>query len=221
MEQAQNEPRGLALIKKLEQQGDTKGLLDLLLPTQSVMMRRAASRSLALIASPEAVPRLAHYLDIDSDRGVRQNLARALGRLGDDNSLPALLNALQDEMPLVREEAALALSRFNSPASYEALLTALQHKEGERSWLVRRQAAEALGRLSDRRAVAALTAALRDESDRVHPAAAAALGQLGDPSAIAALKRARHQTPHRRGAECATCAAIDAALKLLEPKPPS
>ncbi|MDB5081194.1 MAG: hypothetical protein JWP00_3118 [Chloroflexi bacterium] len=205
-------------IKQMEAARDITGLLGVLDPAVAVIYRRNASKALAAIAPADAVPGLVGRLALEPDRGVRQNLIKALGRLGDDRALEGLVNALKDRDLLVCQEAALALSRFNSPASYEALLAALQRKDSRESWQVRRFAAQAIGKLGDRRAVPALIVSLRDENDLVPPAAAEALGELGDRQAIAALKTARHNTPHRRGAECATCQAIDAALKRLEAK---
>lgn len=206
----------LGIVKTLEEERDLNGLLALLDPSIPVITRRAAARSLNIIAPANLVPQLAGYLNTDPDRAVRHYLAQALGRLGDDRALAALLLALKDRALMVREAAAAAISRYNSPAAFEVLLAALKEKEDERSWMVRRFAAEALGQLGDRRAVPALVEALRDTSDLVRPAVARALGNMGDRSAIAALKRARHTSPHRKGAECAECASIDGALKILE-----
>lgn len=205
-----------AAIKQMETARDIDGLLSLLDPAVAVLYRRSAAKALALIAPAKAVPELAARLDADSDRGVRQSLVKALGRLGDDQGLAALLKALEDRDLQVCQEAALALSRFNSPAAYDALLEALNRKGGRDTWQVRRLAAHALGKLGDRRAVPALIASLRDESDLVVPAAAEALGELGDRQAVSPLKAIRHTTPHRKGAECASCQAIDKALRRLE-----
>lgn len=194
------------------------GLLALLDPSASVAVRRAAARGLAVAAPRKFAPQLAKNLAEETDRGVKLSLLQTLGRLGDDEALPALLLALKDREPLVCEEAALALSRYNSEAAYEALLASLRQNDDDRSWSARRYAAEALGRLSDPRAVPALIEALRDDNPLVRPAVALALGRLGDKEAVAALKRVRHTTPHQRGAECAECKAIDAALRQLENK---
>jgi HEAT repeat protein len=215
MDSSEKPPVTIAAIKKMESLRDIVGLLELLDPTLSVVYRRASARALAALAPARAVPEMAARLADEPDRGVRQSLARGLGRLGDDRALPVLIQSLQDRDLEVCHEAALALSRFNSPAAYEALLAALARKENREDWQVRRFAAQALGKLGDRRAVPALIARLRDESDLVKPAVAEALGELGDPQAITPLKTARHTTPHRRGAECATCQAIDAALRRL------
>jgi len=58
------------------------------------------------------------------------------------------------------------------------------------SYKVRVQAALVLGKLKDRRAVPALSQALRDENATVRGTAAASLGLLGDPSARGALEGA-------------------------------
>lgn len=205
-----------AMVNQMEAARDVQGLLALLDPTVTVLYRRTAARALAVIASAVAVPELVARLAAEPDRGVRQALVKGLGRLGDDRALEGLVNALKDRDLVVCQEAALALSRFNSPAAFTTLLEALVRKDSRESWQIRRFAAQALGKLGDRRAVLALIASLHDESDLVPPAAAEALGELGDRQAIPVLKSTRHTTPHRRGAECATCQAIDAALKRLE-----
>ncbi len=216
MEFSENPPVTPATIRHMEAARDVPGLLALLDQDVAVLYRRSAAKVLAAVARPTAVPELVARLALETDRGVRQSLVIALGRLGDDRALEGLVNALKDRDLLVCQEAALALSRFNSPAAFEALLEALVRKESRESWQIRRFAAHALGKLGDRRAVPALITSLHDESDLVPPAAAEALGELGDRQAIPVLKATRHITPHRRGAECATCQAIDAALKRLE-----
>jgi HEAT repeat protein len=205
-----------AKISQMEAARNIEGLLDLLDQTVAVLYRRTAAKALAAIAPASAVPALAARLASEPDRAVRQTLVKALGRLGDDQGLDVLIAALKDRDMMVCHEAALALARFNSPAAFEALLETLQQKDSRESWQSRRFAALALGKLGDRRALPALIAILYDESDLVPPAAAEALGELGDRQAISALKTARHTTPHRKGAECATCQAIDAALKRLD-----
>lgn len=207
---------GLEQVKQLETRQDIDGLLALLDLAQPVMLRRAAAKSLANIAPGRVVESLAEHLTTETDRGVRQSLVLALGRLGDDQGLAALLQALQDRDLMVSEEAANALARYNTPAAFEALLATLSLKTNSQDWQTRRLAAESLGKLGDRRAVPALIESLRDPHNLVRPAVALALGQLGDLQALGPLKKARHTTPHQRGAECAECSAIDTALKLLQ-----
>ena len=64
------------------------------------------------------------------------------------------------------------------------------------SYKVRLEAAIALGKLHDRRAVSALIQSVSDEREHylVRGMAAQSLGQLGDPAAQSALERATHNT---------------------------
>jgi HEAT repeat protein len=55
---------------------------------------------------------------------------------------------------------------------------------------VRNQAAEALAKIGDKRAVPALIAALKDEDEQVRNQAAEALAKIGDKRAVPALKAA-------------------------------
>ncbi len=210
-------PTPAQVVQEFEARRDWAGLAALLEAAQPLLTRRAAARSLASRAGKPVAPQLAEALRSEPDRVVRRDIARALGNLGDDCALPALLEALQDPDLMVREEAAAALSRYNSPAAFDALVEGLVFGQGQKgsAWMVRRYAAQALGNLGDRRAVPALVAALRDPHALVPPAAALSLGQLGDRAALEPLKRARHATPHQRGAECTLCEAIDAALQTL------
>ncbi len=206
-------------IRELEKAGDSAALLNLLkAENNSIVVRRAAAKALANVARPENALVLAQFFTDESDRAIRLNLIRALGKLGDDATLPLLLNALKDRETLVRLEAAHALSRFNSSAGFEALLVALQQRNEANDREIRQFAAEALGQLGDRRAVAPLCEALKDEAELVRATAAKALGQLGDRSALPTLRRARHTTPHLRGVNCAECEAIDEAIRGMKEK---
>jgi len=87
----------------------------------------------------------------------------------------ALLSALGNH-PRIKTRAAIAdeLHRCGA-AAVDGLITAMQ---GDRSALVRRQAATALGRIGDARARAALGKATRSEDDNLAWAAKNALGKL-------------------------------------------
>ena len=213
-------PDSIKLVRDLEQQQDRQALVELLDPqTIATGTRRAAAKALEHIAKNEQVPVLINVLQTDPDRGVRLSAARTLGRLANDEALPVLVNSLQDKEAMVRVEAAHALSRYNSEAAFEALLNALSQSHDENNRFVREYAAEALGKLGDRRAVPNLIEALHDKSDLVRPSVATALGKLGEPAAIEPLQRIRHNTAHTRGFDCAECVAIDIAIKLLSNKP--
>lgn len=71
---------------------------------------------------------------------VRESCAAALGAIGDERGLPAILAACRDK-PAVRRRAVLALAPFEGPEVDAALAAALE----DRDWQVR-QAAEDLTR---------------------------------------------------------------------------
>ncbi|MBD2057701.1 HEAT repeat domain-containing protein [Oculatella sp. FACHB-28] len=103
----------------------------------------------------------------------------------------ALANLTHEDVSL-RYYAAWWLGKFGSgsPGVVEALITALQD-EDDRTELggypLRRNAARALGKLGDRRAVPELLQALECSDYYVQAAAAQSLGMLGDPACIPAM----------------------------------
>ncbi|NJN88736.1 MAG: HEAT repeat domain-containing protein [Leptolyngbyaceae cyanobacterium SL_7_1] len=92
----------------------------------------------------------------------------------------------------LRYYAAWWLGKFaaGNPAAVEALMAALAD-ESDRTELggypLRRNAARALGKLGDRRAVLPLVQCLESDDFYVREAAAQSLGMLGDPSSVPAL----------------------------------
>jgi phycocyanobilin lyase subunit alpha len=97
---------------------------------------------------------------------------------------------LQDADISKRYYAAWCLGSMQDPKSIDALVIALKD-ECDRTNLggypLRRKAAEALGRIGDRRAVPALIQALECEDLFLRETAAWALSRIGDPSASTAL----------------------------------
>jgi len=89
-------------------------------------------------AEPGAVARLAALVTDHDDALVREAAVAALGAIGDDAGLPAILAATTDK-PAVRRRAVLALAPFDGPDVDAALERALT----DRDWQVR-QAAEDL-----------------------------------------------------------------------------
>lgn len=101
------------------------------------------------------------------DRNSRISAAIQLGLIGDADAVPALIQALKDEIRYVQE---LDTSAWLS------------------SWDVRQEVVMALGRIGDPSAIPALSEALRDrDSNHVGASAAWALGRIGDASAIPIL----------------------------------
>lgn len=127
-------------------------------------------------AAPALVRRLA-----DADAAVRAKAAFALGQVGGDEALVALVGTLGSDDPLLADAVVSALERFGA-AAVEPLVGALSSGEAA----VREQAAEALGFLGDAAATAPLAVALDDPDAGVRFAALVALGALGTDEARAA-----------------------------------
>lgn len=99
---------------------------------------------------------------------------------------------LQHEDVSLRYYAAWWLGRFrvSEPAAVEALIAALKdedHRTQLGDYPLRRNAARALGKLGDRRAVPGLIHCLDCSDFYVREAAAQSLGMLGDPTTVPAL----------------------------------
>jgi len=119
----------------------------------------------------------------DSDRNLRRAAAEALGAIGDPQTLPPVLLALEDEHWSVRCAAATALGRIRSFKAVPPLLTRLDDDDAT----VRRAVVAALGEIGDARAGRRLTQLLADPA--LQPAALEALRRMG-PSALSELERA-------------------------------
>jgi HEAT repeat protein len=87
-----------------------------------------------------AVGRLAEVVRAHSDPLVREAAVAALGALGDQHGLEAVLAACRDK-PAIRRRAVLALAAFDGPAVDEALRAALDDKD----WQTRQAAEDLLG----------------------------------------------------------------------------
>jgi HEAT repeat protein len=133
----------------------------------------------------------------DPIAGVRQNVAWALGRMGDE-AAASLKQALQDSDPLVRRDAAKALELLSPDAAYAAkaeLLNCYQDKVDPAQKAayteMRKAAIAALVRLlgpEDKDARPALLAALKDPEIEIQRNAAFSLGGVGGPEAKPAVK---------------------------------
>jgi epoxyqueuosine reductase len=64
-------------------------------------------------------------------RGFLRNVCVALGNSGDPRAVPALINALHDEEPLIRGHAAWALGRIGGESARQALCEGLNNENDE------------------------------------------------------------------------------------------
>ncbi|QSZ67848.1 HEAT repeat domain-containing protein [Methanofollis aquaemaris] len=143
---------------------------------------------------------------------IRRMASIFLGKTGGASSVGALETALRDPDKEVRAEAMRALVACGS-AGFPVLLAALRDPD----WRVRYRAAEGLGLIGERRAVAPLVRALKDEREHVRYMAAKALGQIADPAARGALlPLLRDPNPPARKAAATALGQIGGAEAVLE-----
>jgi len=98
------------------------------------------------------------------------------------NKISELINQLGDRESYVRDSAVTSLAQIG-PSAVPLLIRAVE----EANWVVRQEAARALGEIGDRQAVGPLIAALTDKNQWIRQSAAKALGQIRDERAIESL----------------------------------
>ena len=183
------DPRGLVRLRFAETLGEigepaTPFLEEALTHHENVVVRRAAAKTLTLIADSSAVPTLLHSFLNDEDTVVRSSSAGALARTG-EAAVPALLDILAsaDQPEDIKGHAAWALAFIGSEAAdylYQALNNA--------SLDVRCAVIGALGHVaqeqSDEKSCNLLVSALTDLESVIRTEAAAALAQVNYPPAV-------------------------------------
>ncbi len=156
--------------------------------------------------SPEPSPQLPQdaVADIDASQigsvlgealgsQIGQQVAAALANqtsqgtvAGDPKTIEALIGALNDSDPDVREMVVVTLSRMRDPRIVTALLPVLKDSNAD----VREQAVFALARSGDARAMTAVAAMIDDASPDVREQAVHALGRSRSAEALPALMKA-------------------------------
>lgn len=128
----------------------------------------------------EATPLLLRLLARGA-KPMRTHAAVAMGEIGDPAAIPALVEALGDEVWQVRFHAFEGLVAFGEGA-FPALSAALEGENEDRSYW----AAKALGKLGER-SRDVLLQALRNGNRRLRFVVAAALGETGDLRVVKVL----------------------------------
>ena len=149
----------------------------------------SGKKAMQQIGCPELIVVLQ---DQRKDPEVRKNAAKALGKIQDPRAIGPLIVALVDEDPEVNKAVFEALKSFPGWGKSDAanrvvpeLIVVLQDQRKDPE--VRKNAAEALGKIKDPRVVEPLIAALKDENSGVRRIAAWALGVIQDPRAVEPL----------------------------------
>jgi HEAT repeat protein len=163
---------------------------------------RSAACFAALLLFAQAVVAPAHAQSGNPEASAREALDTMIQAIREQNnpmrdrmffqlrilgkpSVQPLIGALSHDDPRVREYAAFTLSFLDDDAAVGPLL-GLFASDPEVS--VRTQAARALGRMEEPRAIDPLIQALNDQRSEIRQDAAYSLGLIGDPRAIPALK---------------------------------
>ena len=130
----------------------------------------------------------------DPDVEVREEAAKALGRIGSADAVDALLRHLTDPFSIIRSQAARALGRIGDRRAVEPLVAGLADPSEE----LQEACCQALGRMGAREALAPLLGLLANErSDRVAAAAGDAMSRLGAFEAALDLLPRMHATVNR------------------------
>jgi HEAT repeat protein len=177
-------------------------------PQPSVASRAAASPSPmpSPVPSPEPSPQAPHETVVQLDPSqmgsaigealgtqIGQQVAAAIAgqsgqptAAGDPKTIEALIGALNDSDPDVREMVVTTLSRMRDPRIVTALLPMLKDSDAD----VREQVVFALARSGDARAMTAVTAMIDDASPDVREQAVHLLSMSRNPDALPALTKA-------------------------------
>jgi len=146
-------------------------------------LRRIAFRSLAMIGSPKAGPKVLSALN----EGIPVESSIWLDAAARCVSDPReFLSLLENNRGDVRALAARAIAEFPKPATFESLYPYVSHPDPE----VRGRILQALGKTRDGRAVSSLVAGTTDETWFVRLRALAALTEYGPAGALDAVLKA-------------------------------
>ncbi|MGB5636543.1 MAG: HEAT repeat domain-containing protein [Waterburya sp.] len=163
-------------------------LIDALLNHSNVVVRRAAGKTLTLIAEPQAVPHLIYALLNDEDTVVQSSSVGALARIGEPSVTPLLeILASPDSSESHKGHAAWALAFIGAKAK-DKLYAAYDSDSPEvRAAVVGAIAKVAEEENRDTQALNLLLESLQDTSANVRSEAAAVLGNLKYQPAIPIL----------------------------------
>lgn len=176
-------------VERLKRKRDVQGLVDAL---EDKEIANEALQALIELRDSKATEAVIARLK-DSDWIVRWRTAEALGN-SDVQALGSLIEALGDEVDVVRKVAAQSLAQLGDPQAIPALVSALDnlsHLDEDAS-----ECARLIDSLRDLRATRELVNALSMDNWRARSMAARELGALGsqsggiEPWAIEALVRA-------------------------------
>jgi len=151
-------------------------------------VRRETERALVLIGEPAVRPLMDAL--IHENAQVRRRAVQTLGVMQSPEALPAMISALKDSDPLVRQEAALSLSGYADPASVEPLIELLKDEHG----YVRMAAVETLC-ITGQEAIDPLIQALGEGDEQLRQRASYALVAIGTPAVERLIDSMQSENP--------------------------
>ena len=126
----------------------------------------------------------------EDDAGIRMAAANGLLWLGEEDTIPLLVDGVTSESVNARHSSIMTLSAISDPRSFVAIKGAA---EGDEDPFIRTSALLAISRMADVRAFDVVLGALKDSDDGVRARAATRLGEMGDKRAVGPLIEAlRH-----------------------------
>jgi aminopeptidase N len=157
------------------------------LASDTVPGRIQAAKGLSKDASPDAVEALKKAVAGDPFWGVQAEAARALGEIGNDSALKALIDSLSVSHPKVRRSVASALGQFKKEEAADALISLFA--KGDPSYLVEAECLRSIGKTKSGKAYEFIVKGMERASwqDVVKVGGVEGLGSLGDPKAIPVL----------------------------------
>lgn len=178
-----DEKRDLAIDKLVEM--DDAAVLPMrnAIHSENELIRSGAITVLGKLDDSYMASRFSDILLHDESSFVRQAAAYALGFLLDEQTVPALISALEDNSSEVAEAAAASLSIFGSDEVREQLTGKLFHENPR----VRGVAAQALGMISDKRVHKSLESLVADADPWVRVCAVQALGWMRSHPSVTVL----------------------------------
>jgi bilin biosynthesis protein len=171
----------------------TPVLITALLHHANVVVRRAAAKTLTLIADTTAIPALIQALSEDEDTVVQGSAVGAMARMG-TAAVPVLLDILSspDRTESAKGHAAWALAFIGSEAKADLYREITSELPAVRSAVVGAIAKVAQENPAETQAFQLLVQALTDPAENVRYEAASALGNLAYKPAIPNLIELLH-----------------------------
>lgn len=172
--------------------------IDPLLKDRSSAVRREAVLALKRLGAVRSAPALSEALKTETDPGVKYDIARTLGTVGDYTSVFPLIHVMEKEKSwYVKSGCVEALGNIASDTAMNALAKILITDAGEDAAWARTKAAWALAAMGTK-SVPLLIRALNDKEEATRRRAGWALIKIGAPAVKALISALREMNAYTR-----------------------